>query len=253
MAEMPVYFVERRQLSQRWFQPERQRAVKSIRLLNWDDPVSARQQAGFFAFSLILHGLLFSAGWHFPSHRVSNSAIEVDLAGPYEIVPPNTAALARPARRGNSEGPSEGRKPQVAERFQSAQMPGSTGATHQQHSDDQQVRRGSLTGIDEGEVEVALVSLTAIPQLLNAKDVQAMMRAYFPENERLAGHEGRVTLDLHIDANGFVPREDIIVSAGDAFDQAALKIASLLKFRPARVGDKPVPVKLRQSISFRLD
>jgi TonB family protein len=252
-AEAPVYPIDRRKFAQAWLQPERRRTPSAIRLDEWDDPVSARRQATFLALSFILHGLLFSAGWRFPSHRLYNSAIEVDLTGPYEIVPPGTAAFSRPVRRGDPQGPSEGRKTKVAEFPRPAQTPVSARTANQKPADEPPARRGSLTGVDEGGTEVALVTLTAIPHLLNARDLQAFLRTYYPESERLAGHEGRVVVDLHIDAAGIVTRSEIVVSAGEEFDQAALRIASLLRFSPARVGERPFPAKLRQAISFRLE
>ena len=253
VAESPFYRLERRMLSQPWFQPERRRTALAIRLLQWDDPVSTQRQAAFFAFSVLLHGILLASGWHLPDHRPFNSAIEVDLTGPYEIVPPDAALLARPVRLGDSESQSDGRKPKSNEPLSPEPVSTAIGAAAQSPKEQVPSRKGSLTGVEEGGAEVALISLTAIPQLLNSKDLQSIVRTYYPENERLAGHEGRVTLDLHIDAGGNVTREDIVLSAGDAFDQAAVKIASLFKFRPARIGDRPVPVRLRQTISFQLE
>lgn len=238
MVEFPSYPVERRTLAQPWFWPERRSASVAVRLIDWDDRISFGQQASCFVLSFVLHGLLLTGHWHFLSFRPSNSAIEIDLTSPYEIVPPNIAAMAKPVRKGTMSASSS---PAIRD------SPSMTAGN------DEKNRTGSLTGVDEEGAEVALVSLTAIPQLLNANDVQSILRKYYPEAERQAGHEGRVILDLHVDTAGNVIRGDIIVSAGQAFDQSALKITSLLKFQPARVGDRPVPVKLRQTIIFRLD
>lgn len=59
-----------------------------------------------------------------------------------------------------------------------------------------------------------------------------------------------VLLELTIDEQGKVSRPEVVVSAGDALDRAALESASQLSFEPARRGTTPVKVRLRYRYDF---
>jgi TonB family protein len=91
------------------------------------------------------------------------------------------------------------------------------------------------------------------PKLLNLDDVLANLRKYYPENERVAGREADVVIAIHIGADGAVSGVDVMASSGAAFDSAAGKVARLMKFAPAQYKGRPVPVKIKQIMQFRLD
>lgn len=96
--------------------------------------------------------------------------------------------------------------------------------------------------------------LHAFPRLLNRDEVLANLRKYYPEAERVEGHEADVKVMIHIGVDGSVPRVDVVVSANPAFDSAAQKVGKLMRFSPAiGIDDKPVPVRLPQPIQFRLE
>ena len=59
-------------------------------------------------------------------------------------------------------------------------------------------------------------------------------------------------LDIHIGTDGLVSSADIVQSADPDFEQAAVRVAELLRFTPAYVGSQPVAVKMRQAIQFKL-
>ena len=213
-----------------------------------------------FLLSGILHAavliLLYHGSLRFYSSRID--PIEVDLSSPYEIVPENLAQWSRPVRKGDPD--SQGRAvqekppqaPPAAESDRLAPSKPRASTLGADVGDKTSARHGSLTGSPEG-AEIALVSLTSLPKLINRQELAAGLRRYYPETERRAGHEASVVLDLHIGAGGEVSHAEIVRSAGPAFDAAAIQVARLFRFRPARIGDKPVPVMLRQTISFRLE
>lgn len=95
--------------------------------------------------------------------------------------------------------------------------------------------------------------LRAFPRLLNADEVLANLRRFYPESERAANREGDVTALIHIDVDGNVSSVDIRRTAGPAFDEAAKKVGRLMRFSPAiGLDGRPVPVALPQPIQFRL-
>ncbi len=104
-----------------------------------------------------------------------------------------------------------------------------------------------------GTGEVGLNLITRLPQLLNLADLDRIMQRLYPEQERDAGREGTVVMDLHLDADGKITSVDIVQSAGIAFDQAAQRAAKLLRYTPAYLGPERVPVKIRQAIQFKLE
>jgi TonB family protein len=103
-----------------------------------------------------------------------------------------------------------------------------------------------------GEGEGDMTTLTRLPQLLNLGDLRAILRRFYPEAERLRGAKGTVVIDLHVDADGHVTSVEVVRSAAPDFDEAARKVGLLLRFTPAYLGARKVPVKLRQAIQFNL-
>ncbi len=91
------------------------------------------------------------------------------------------------------------------------------------------------------------------PVLLHPDKVRARLRRLYPEEERKAGREGEVLADLRVDAEGRVLSYEIVRSAGAAFDEAAGEALAAMRFSPALTGTRPVAVKVRQRIAFRLD
>lgn len=59
-----------------------------------------------------------------------------------------------------------------------------------------------------------------------------------------------VVLEITIDEQGQISQPDVVVSAGEAFDRAALEGVRQLTFEPARRGATPVRVRLRYRYDF---
>jgi len=78
-------------------------------------------------------------------------------------------------------------------------------------------------------------------------------RVPYPPDARKAGIQGAVILDLLIDGEGRVRQAAVAQKLFPSLDEAALKAASSLKFKPARVADKTVAVRIRYAYRFVLE
>ena len=95
--------------------------------------------------------------------------------------------------------------------------------------------------------------LTHLPQLLNLSELGAILKRFYPEAAREDGREATVVMDIHIGRDGQITAVEVVVSADPDFDAAAVRVAKLLRFKPAYVGGQPVAVKMRQAIQFKLE
>ncbi len=112
---------------------------------------------------------------------------------------------------------------------------------------------GSNEGVPGGTGTGAGGTVDVNPKLLNRDEIITNRRRFYPENERQAGREATVVVDLHISADGAVTAVDIVSTGGMSFDRAAREIARFMKFSPARVKGGAVAVKIRQAIPFKLE
>lgn len=80
-----------------------------------------------------------------------------------------------------------------------------------------------------------------------------MLQRMYPEAEREAGREGMVVLSLQISADGRVEALEVVRSAGRAFDEAAARVAGKLRYAPATDDGRPISVRLRQAVLFKLE
>lgn len=94
---------------------------------------------------------------------------------------------------------------------------------------------------------------TVRPDLVNPRDVQAALSREYPPILRDAGIEGTINVRFFIDAEGVVQRVLVAQSSGhEALDSAALRVARVFRFSPARNGDEVVPVWIAIPITFEL-
>lgn len=105
---------------------------------------------------------------------------------------------------------------------------------------------------DDSTLELSAVETQ--PELLNREEVAAALSRNYPPLLRDAGVTGSVTVRLRIGSDGVVDPESIEVleSTHEAFSQAASRVAERLRFRPAAVGGKPVPVWVTLPVTFEL-
>jgi protein TonB len=94
--------------------------------------------------------------------------------------------------------------------------------------------------------------MTVRPELLNREEVsQALVRDY-PPLLRDASIGGTPLLWFLIDENGNVIKTEVKTSSGyQALDEAAARVARIMRFSPAKNRDKNVPVWIEIPIQFR--
>ncbi|NDD92485.1 TonB family protein, partial [bacterium] len=78
-------------------------------------------------------------------------------------------------------------------------------------------------------------------------------RVAYPEDAKKAGVQGAVILELLIDDSGRVRQAQVIQSLLPSLDAAALEAAKKLLFKPARVSEKSVAVRIRYAYRFVLE
>ncbi len=206
---------------------------------DWED----RVLAGAFIVSAAVHAALFWGGW--PSPRASSDAVELDLtqAAP---APPSAAPRRRLAPQARPKAKLAAR-PEPRKEWNASARPALTPATTAQA--EPSPRSGDSA---DPEAEVFAGSSIGAPRLLNGRELAAMLRRFYPEREREAGVEGKVMLELHLSPEGRVLRAEAVGSGGADFDDAARRIALLLRFSPTVVGGRQVAVRLRQAIRFQI-
>ncbi|MBI4396733.1 MAG: energy transducer TonB [Elusimicrobia bacterium] len=190
-----------------------------------------------------------------------DSSIEIDLTRPFRLT--HDPSLARRAKVSGTGAPLvTSPKPVTAPAPAVPQtppkdwvLPGPDTTELEKPSDGDEASPTGLGGLGDGTGtgEVDWVYLTTLPRMLNRDDLVKNLRRFYPESERLAGREGLVVIDVHIDSEGIVRTVDIIQTAGNLFDEAARKVIHEARFSPAKAGDKSVAVKIRQTIAFQLD
>lgn len=75
----------------------------------------------------------------------------------------------------------------------------------------------------------------------------------YPRRARRLRHEGRVSVEIEVDADGSVSQTDIIESSGHReLDSAALSAVGTARFEPASKGGVSVCGRLRLTFEFRL-
>ncbi|MCH7562667.1 MAG: TonB family protein [Gemmatimonadetes bacterium] len=127
---------------------------------------------------------------------------------------------------------------------------GANGVIHIFLKPDQEVSAEREVDVSDGPV---FTPMTVGPEIKNVSAViQAMEQAY-PQMLRDAGIGGRVVVWFFITETGEVADARISqASEFPALDDAALSVANVYEFTPARNGDKPVPVWVQFPITFEV-
>jgi len=89
--------------------------------------------------------------------------------------------------------------------------------------------------------------VTQMPTLLSE------FRVPYPVEAKRNRVQGPVTLDLLIDTDGNVRDARVLSGPGSGLNEAALEAVKKIKFRPARVEDKVVSVRIRYLYRFVLE
>ena len=86
-----------------------------------------------------------------------------------------------------------------------------------------------------------------MPQLISE------FRSPYPKEAKEKGIEGNVMLEILIDDTGSVRSAQIISGPGFGLNEAAYESIKKFKFRPAKIENNFVAVKIRYSIKFVLE
>lgn len=89
--------------------------------------------------------------------------------------------------------------------------------------------------------------VSSMPQLMSE------IRIQYPDEAKKAGIEGPVVMDLLIDDQGSVRQVSLIKGPGFGLNEAALAAIKDFKFRPAKIKDQAVAVKIRYTYRFVLE
>lgn len=110
---------------------------------------------------------------------------------------------------------------------------------------------------EEGGQDIAaaptFTPYTVAPDVTNRGEVQKALQREYPSLLRDAGIGGTVRVYFFIDENGVVQDTRLDQSSGHAqLDEAAMDVASVMKFSPAMNRDKKVPVWVSLPITFQV-
>ena len=128
--------------------------------------------------------------------------------------------------------------------------------------DDEETVSSTSTG-DEAPIEIAdpaevaadptFTPFTEPPSIVNREELVAAMMEEYPPLLRDAGIGGTVIVYFFIHENGDVGDVRIHESSGhEALDRAALNVAHLYRFEPARNQGERVPVWVQFPITFQV-
>ena len=101
------------------------------------------------------------------------------------------------------------------------------------------------------EDDKIFVAVEEMPEILGGMK-SLYSKLYYPDIIRRAEIEGKVIIEFIVDKNGNVVDMKIIQSVNDKLDEIALNAVRDLKFTPGRQRGKPVKVKMKIPINFRL-
>jgi len=105
--------------------------------------------------------------------------------------------------------------------------------------------------VDQGVYDISSVEVK--PSLSNSSDVQRALERNYPPLLRDAGVGGTVQLSFRVNEDGRVDPTtiEVVSSDNEQFSEAAKKVVERMRFRPAKVNDRPVKVLVQLPITFQ--
>jgi protein TonB len=109
--------------------------------------------------------------------------------------------------------------------------------------------------VDTVAAPVPLAVVDRLPQLKNTSELASRMRALYPPILRSAGIEGRAVLQLVVDTQGRVELEGLKVLSAThpEFGAAAVALAPMIRFEPARRNGRPVRVWVQLPVDWQVN
>ena len=90
----------------------------------------------------------------------------------------------------------------------------------------------------------ALAQVEVRPEALNGEELGAAVFAKYPPRLREAGVSGEVTVSLVVGSDGLPRNVELVSSTDTLFNAPTLEAVSLLRFSPAKIGGRPVAVRV---------
>jgi TonB family protein len=110
-------------------------------------------------------------------------------------------------------------------------------------------RRASETA---AQVPVEVSALAELPKLANPRTVAEWFSELYPIELMARGVEGRAVISFVIEMDGHISSLEVVSTTHPDFGRATLRGARRMRFRPARLGGKPVRVKATMPIDWVL-
>lgn len=197
---------------------------------------------GSMIAAILVHFMVFQFWPDMTAEDVSYAADEIEAIDlPPEIeIPPPPAQISRPAT------------PVIAEANVAEDITISS-TTFEDNPVDDLPPPPSNTGESDIGAAPTFTPYTVGPEITNRSDVQKALEREYPPLLRDAGIGGTVKVWFFIDENGRVKDTRISDSSGHTqLDEAALKVADMMRFTAALNRDKKVPVWVTFPITFQV-
>ncbi|HYH82103.1 MAG TPA: energy transducer TonB [Longimicrobium sp.] len=97
-----------------------------------------------------------------------------------------------------------------------------------------------------------LPEVEAQPVLANRADAARMLERTYPSEQRLRREEGTVTLRFLVGSDGVVDsaRVAVVMATQPEFAEPATRVVRTMRFSPATVGGRPVPVWVTLPVTY---
>ncbi len=108
---------------------------------------------------------------------------------------------------------------------------------------------------ETGDAPIDVALAEEKPELRNRSEVARLLQRLYPPLLRDAGITGQAVMKFVVNAQGMVEASgtSVVSASHDAFGEAATKVVEKMRFKPARVGGRPVPVLVTIPITFTLE
>ncbi|MFU8813446.1 MAG: energy transducer TonB [Balneolaceae bacterium] len=108
-----------------------------------------------------------------------------------------------------------------------------------------------MAAAEEEEVEDFFIVVEQMPELIGGMGpLQEMIR--YPEMARIAGIQGRVTVQFIVNERGEVENPVVVRGIGGGCDEEALRVIKMAKFTPGMQRGRPVRVQYAIPVQFML-